>query len=159
MTPSTHGTEPSGQAVSHVDIQQASEDRDLAFDQGSQIHSVQDVELGDNLVPAPTAPKKSRVIHKDNQSFREFIFQIPIEEFFTWSTSEFDYVSGPSIETVPEQAVILTEPAAPGFAFSNYETIESVPVAPSNHETVEFASVEDEDDQIKDEDMVKDEDF
>lgn len=159
MTPSTHGIEPSGQAVSHVDIQQASEDGDLAFDQGSQIHAVQDVELGDNLVPAPTAPKKSRVIHKDNQSFREFTFQIPIEEFFTWSTSEFDYVSGPSIETVPEQPIVVTEPAAPGFAFSNYETVESVPVAPSNHETVEFASVEDEEDQIKDEDMVKDEDF
>ncbi|TIA11442.1 hypothetical protein D6C80_07499 [Aureobasidium pullulans] len=159
MEPSTHGTDPFVQAVSHVDNQQASDDGDLGFDRGSQTHSVQDVEVYDNLIPAPIAPTKSRVIHRDNQNFREFTFQIPIEEFFTESTSEFDYVSGPSIETVPEQPVVVIEPAAPGFAFSNYETVESVPVAPSNHETVEFASVEDEEDQIKDEDMVKDEDF
>ncbi|THX84928.1 hypothetical protein D6D05_03054 [Aureobasidium pullulans] len=159
MEPSTHGTDPFVQAVSHVDNQQASDDGDLGFDRGSQTHSVQDVEVYANLIPAPVAPTKSRVIHRDNQNFREFTFQIPIEEFFTESTSEFDYVSGPSIETVPEQPVVVTEPAAPGFAFSNYETVESVPVAPSNHETVEFASVEDEEDQIKDEDMVKDEDF
>ncbi|THY23612.1 hypothetical protein D6D01_05911 [Aureobasidium pullulans] len=148
MEPSTHGTEPSGQAVSHVDIQQASDDGDLGFDQGSQIDPVQDVELGDNLVPAPIAPTKSRVIYRDNQNFRVFTFQIPIEEFPRWSTStsEFDYVSGPSIETVPEQPIVVTEPAAPGLAFSK-------------HETVEFASVEDEEDQIKDEDMVKDEGF
>ncbi|THX40645.1 hypothetical protein D6D10_03329 [Aureobasidium pullulans] len=159
MVPSTHGIESSGQAVPHVDIQQASDDGDLEFDQGSQNHSVQDVELGDNLVPAPIAPATSRISRRDNQNFREFTFQIPIEEFPRWSTSEFDYVSGPSIETVPEQSIIMTEPAAPGFAFSNYETTESVPVALSNRETVEFASVEDEEDQIKDEDMVKDEDF
>ncbi|TIA85463.1 hypothetical protein D6C76_00964 [Aureobasidium pullulans] len=159
MVPSTHGIEPSVQAVSHVDIQQASDDGDLGFDQGSQTHSVQDVEVRDNLVRAPIALATSRIIRRDNQSFREFSFHIPIEEFPGWSTSEFDYVSGPSIETVPEQPIALTEPAAPGFAFSNYETVESVPVAPSNHETVEFASVEDEEDQVKDEDMVKDEDF
>lgn len=146
MEPSTHGTEPSGQAVSHVDIQQASDDGDLAFDQDSQIDPVQDVELGDNLVPAPIAPRKSRVIYRDNQNFRVFTFQIPIEEFPRWSTSEFDYVSGPSIKTVPEQPIVVTEPAAPGLAFSN-------------HKTVEFDSVEDEEDQIKDEDMVKDEGF
>ncbi|THY73969.1 hypothetical protein D6C86_04907 [Aureobasidium pullulans] len=159
MEPSTHGTDPFVQAVSHVDNQQASDDGDLGFDRGSQTNSVQDVEVYNNLIPAPIAPATSRIIRRDNQNFREFTFQIPIEEFPRWSTSEFDYVSGPSIETVPEQSIVMTEPAAPGFAFSNYETTECVPVAPSNRETVEFASVEDEEDQIKDEDMVKDEDF
>ncbi|THY40194.1 hypothetical protein D6C99_08293 [Aureobasidium pullulans] len=163
VVPSTHGTEPPGPGISHVENQQVSEEEDLSFEQRSHTHSAQDVEARDNMVPTAIAPGESRVIHRDGQSFREFNFQIPIEEPPRWSTSEFKFVAGPSVETVFEQTIVVIDPAAPRFTFSIYEIVESVPVAPSNYETVEFPQVnpfvEDEFDQIKDEDLIEEEDL